>query len=164
MAVVDEVDAYSASVAGVRLEAVRTGHGIGPHRVLSLRDDRFLFTSNDIGFPFRSTATVSDEQVVIAVIIETPPGARWCSIDLEPDTVLVYGPGVEHTANNLAGARVAWAFFDLEQMDDLAERHQAPITPLSVVRCASCPDPRTRERSSRHGRCLRTRTRVPAAN
>ena len=128
VAAVDEVDIYSSSVAGVRLEAVRTGQGIGPHRVLSLRDDRFLFTSNDIGFPFRSTATIGDEQVAVATIIETPPGSRWCSIDLEPGTVLVYGPGAEHTANNLAGERVAFAFVDLERLDDLAEQHHAPIT------------------------------------
>ena len=51
VASVDEVDTYSSTVAGVRLEAIRTGLGVGPHRVLSLRDDRFLFTSNDIGFP-----------------------------------------------------------------------------------------------------------------
>ena len=129
MAVVDEVDAYSSSVAGVRLEAVRTGLGIGPHRVLSLRDDRFLFTSNDIGFPFRSTTTIGDEQVAVATIIDSPPGSRWCSIDLEPGAVIVYGPGAEHTANNLAGAHVTFAFVDLEQLDDLAEQHQAPITP-----------------------------------
>ena len=129
VAAVDEVDVYSSSVAGVRLEAVRTGLGIGPHRVLSLRDDRFLFTSNDIGFPFRSTTTIGDEQVAVATVIDAPPGSRWCSIDLEPGAVLVYGPGAEHTANNLAGARVTFAFVDLEQLDDLAEQHQAPIAP-----------------------------------
>ena len=129
VAAVDEVDAYSASVAGVRLEAVRTGPGIGPHRVLSLRDDRFLFTANDIGFPFRSTTTIGDEQVVVATIIDAPPGSTWCSIDLEPGAVIVYGPGAEHTANNLAGARVTFAFVDFEQMDDLAQRLQAPIAP-----------------------------------
>ena len=129
VAAVDEVDAYSSSVAGVRLEAVRTGLGIGPHRVLSLCDDRFLFTSNDIGFPFRSTTTIGDEQVAVATIIDAPPGSRWCSIDLEPGAVLVYGPGAEHTANNLAGARVTFAFVDFEQLDKLAEQHQAPITP-----------------------------------
>lgn len=129
VAVVDEVDAYSSSVAGVRLEAVRTGLGVGPHRVLSLRDDRFLFTSNDIGFPFRSTTTIGDEQVAVATVIDAPPGSRWCSIDLEPGAVLVYGPGAEHTANNLAGARVTFAFVDFEQLDKLAQRRQAPIAP-----------------------------------
>ena len=125
VAAVGEVDAYSASVAGVRLEAVRTGLGVGPHRVLSLRDDRFLYTSNDIGFPFRSTTTIGDEQAAVAVVIDAPPGSKWCSIDLEPATVLAYGPGAEHTANNLAGARVAFAFVDLEQLDGLADQHQA---------------------------------------
>ena len=129
VAAVDEVDAYSASVAGVRLEAVRTGLGVGPHRVLSLRDDRFLFTSNDTGFPFRSTTTIGDEQVAVATVSDAPPGSRWCSIDLEPGAVIVYGPGAEHTGNNLAGAHVAYAFVDFEQVDDLAQRHQVPIAP-----------------------------------
>ena len=111
------------------MEAVRTGLGVGPHRVLSLRDDRFLFTSNEIGFPFRSTTTIGDEQVAMAAVIDAPPGSRWCSIDLEPGAVLVYGPGAEHTANNLAGARVTFAFVDFEQLDDLAQRQQAPIAP-----------------------------------
>ena len=128
VAAVGEVDAYSSSVAGVRLEAVRTGLGFGPHRVLSLRDDRFVLSACDMGFPFRSTTTVGDERVVVATIIGTPPGGRWCSIDLEPGTVIVYGPGAEHTANNLAGARVAFATVDLEQLGDLADRHQVPIT------------------------------------
>ena len=129
VAVVDEVDAYSSSVAGVRLEAVRTGLGVGPHRVLSLRDDRFLFTSNDTGFPFRSTTTIGDEQVAVATVSDAPPGSRWCSIDLEPGAVIVYGPGAEHTGNNLAGAHVTFAIVDFEQVDDLAQRQQAPIAP-----------------------------------
>ena len=129
VAAVDEVDAYSSSVAGVRLEAIRAGLGIGPHRLLSLRDDRFLFTSNDIGFPFRSTTTIGDEQVAVATVIDALPGSRWCSIDLEPGAVLVYGPGAEHTGNNLAGTSVTFAFVDLEQLDDLAEQHQATIAP-----------------------------------
>ena len=128
VASVDEVDTYSSTVAGVRLEAIRTGLGVGPHRVLSLRDDRFLFTSNDIGFPFRSTTTIGDEQVAVVTIFDAPPGTRWCSIDLEPGAVIVYGPGAEHTANNLAGAREAFAFVDLEQLDKLAEQHRVPIT------------------------------------
>jgi AraC-like DNA-binding protein len=127
-ATVDDVDAYSVSVAGILIETVRTGFGIGPNRVLALREDRFVFSSCDIGFPFRSRTTLGDDQVAVATIIDAPPSSRWCSIDLEPGAVIVYGPGAEHTAVNVPGLSFAFATLDLEQLDDLADRYQTPIS------------------------------------
>lgn len=52
--VVDEVDGYSKPVAGIDIEAVRTGTGTGPNEVPAAHGDPFTLTSCSVGFPMRS--------------------------------------------------------------------------------------------------------------
>ena len=49
--------------SGSWLLTVRTGLGIGVNKVSALREDRFVFSSCDIGFSFRSRTTIGDDQV-----------------------------------------------------------------------------------------------------
>ena len=123
------VDGYSASVAGVDIEAVRTGKGVGPNRVLAVREDRFTLTSCDIGFPMMSRTVVDRDRVLIAYVAEARPGSRWCEIDLFPGAVLAYGAGAEHTAVNCTGLRFSFAATDERILAGLADQLELDIEP-----------------------------------
>ena len=125
--VVDEVDGYVRSVAGVDVEAVRTGSGTGPSEVLAARGDRFALTSSSVGFPMRSRATIPDDRVVAATITAAPRGSRWCDIDLRPGSLIVYGPATEHTAVNLPGLQATFAITTVEQLAETADLLGLPV-------------------------------------
>jgi len=116
LGLVDEIDGYSKSVAGVDIEAVRTGAGIGPNEVLAAQGGRFTLTSCSVGFPMRSRTAVPDDRVIVATIAAAPEGSRWCEIDLRPGSLIVYNPAVEHTAVNLPGLRFTFAITLVEQL------------------------------------------------
>ena len=124
---VDEVDGHSKSVAGVRLEAVRTGRGVGPNRVLTVEDERFTMTSCDIGFPIMARTTIGDDRILLAHVAEARPGSRWCEIDLFPGAVVAYGPGAEHTAVNHSGLRFSFTIAAQHELARLADRLELDI-------------------------------------
>ena len=125
--VVDAVDGYTRSVAGVRVEAVRTGLGTGPNRVLTVQDDGLMFTSSDIGFALRTRTTIGDDHVTVGCIEAAPPGSRWCEFDLRPGMVVVYAPGAEHTGISLPGLRFQFATIAADRLAELAEQLESPL-------------------------------------
>jgi AraC-like DNA-binding protein len=125
--VVDAVDGYTRSVAGVRVEAVRTGLGTGPNRVLTVQDDGFMFTSSDIGFPLRTRTTVGDDHVIVGCVDAAPPGSRWCEVDLRPGTTVAYGPGAAHTGISPPGLRFKFATIEADRLAELAEQIESPL-------------------------------------
>jgi AraC-like DNA-binding protein len=120
--VTDEAESYNSSVAGIEIEAVRAGVGVGPTRVLAAIGDRFTFTESKIGFPMFSRTTVADDMILMAYIRSATPGSRWCEIDLEPGAVLAYAPAAEHTARNLPGLDFMFAITDRRRLDEHAEQ------------------------------------------
>jgi AraC-like DNA-binding protein len=118
-------------VAGVEIEAVRTGVGVGPTKVLAAVGDRFAFTRSRVGFPMLSQATIPDDMLAVAYIVSATPGNRWCEIDLEPGAVLLYGPEVEHTARNLQGLDFMFAITGRNQLEEHAKQIGCPIAPPS---------------------------------
>ena len=125
--VIDEVDSYTKSIAGVEIEAFRTGRCDGPNTVLTVRDPRFSLTSADVRMPLLSRTTLGDEKVLLAYMRTSPPGSRWCGIDLEPGTLIVYGPSAEHTAITRPGLGWTFAMTDVDQIAALAEQLETPI-------------------------------------
>ena len=119
--VVDEVERYSSSVAGIELEAVRAGAGVGPTKVMATVTDRFTFTSSEIGFPMLSRTTLRDDMVCIAFMRRTTPGSLWCEMSLEPGAVIAYACAAEHTARNLAGTRFMFVITDQVQYEEHAD-------------------------------------------
>lgn len=124
---VDGVDGYSRSVAGVQVEAVRTGLGTGPNRVLTVHDERLSFTSSDIGFPLRTRTTIGDDHVVIGCVRKAPPGSRWCELDLRAGTVVAYGSGAEHTGISLPGLHFEFATVSADRLGERADRIGSPL-------------------------------------
>ncbi len=121
-AVTDDAETYSGAVAGVDLQAFRTGRGNGPTEVLTAVGDRFTFNAGKVGFPMLSQATIPDDMVSIAHIRASPSQSRWCEIDLEPGAILAYGPGAEHTARNLPGLEFMFAITNRARLDEYADR------------------------------------------
>ena len=125
--VVDEVDDFVKSIAGVDVDAVRTGVGVGPSEVLAARGDRFTLTSCSVGFPMRSRATIPDDRVVIATISTAPRGSRWCEIDLRPGSLIIYGPGTEHTAVDIPGLQYTFVITPVERLAETADLLRLPV-------------------------------------
>lgn len=125
--VVGEVDGFVKSVAGVDVDAVRTGVGVGPSEVLAARGDRFTLTSCSVGFPMRSRATIPHDRVVIATISAAPRGSRWCEIDLRAGSLIVYGPATEHTSVNLPGLQGTFVITAVEQLAETADLLGLPV-------------------------------------
>jgi AraC family ethanolamine operon transcriptional activator len=101
--VADSVDTYSAALPGFTLDVVRTGAGFGPNFARATVTDDVMLASCVTGFPILGRTTVANDRVVVGLLTSTPPGSRWCEIDLEPGVMLLYGPGTEHTAVDPAG-------------------------------------------------------------
>jgi AraC-like DNA-binding protein len=127
--VVDEVDRYTKSIAGVEIEAVRNGDANGANTVLTVREPRFTMTAADVRMPLLSRTTVGDDQVVMTYIRAASPGNRWCGIDLEAGSLLVYGPSAEHTAITRPGLAWTCAITDADRLAAVAEQLGTPIEP-----------------------------------
>ena len=125
--IVDDVDGYTRSVAGVTVEAIRSGLGAGSNRVLTVEDEGLTFTASNIGFPLRTRTTIGDDQLVVGCVSAAPPGSRWCEFDLHADTVVAYGPGAEHTGISLPGLRFEFATVTVDRIGELAARIESPL-------------------------------------
>ena len=119
--VVEDVDGYETSVHGVSIRSMRTGRGLGPNRVLAVGTDRFVATSVDVGFPMLNRTAIADDRIAVAVIGSAPEGARWSGIDLQPGTVLMYGPEVAHVGINPVGLSFAFAVVELRVVEEFAD-------------------------------------------
>jgi AraC-like DNA-binding protein len=116
---VSDVDDYQRMVRGVRIEATRLGVGAGPNTVTGVVDEHFVATTCQIGFPIAVRSVVPDNRLVIAAMGTAPPGSRWCEVDLQLGTTMVYAPDSEHAAVNLPGLRFT---FTVVEADALAAR------------------------------------------
>ena len=127
--VVDEVDRYTKSIAGVEIEAVRNGDSNGANTVLTVREPRFTMTAADVRMPLLSRTTVGDDKIVATYIRAASPGSRWCGIDLEAGSLLVYGPSAEHTAITRPGLAWTCTIADVDRLAATAEQLGIPIEP-----------------------------------
>ena len=119
--VTDGVDAYSGALPGFHLDVIRTGVGSGPNTTRSVSFDDVALCAGEVGFPMLGRTNVADDRVVAALVTSAPQGSRWCEIDLEPGTVLLYGPGTEHTGISPPGLEFVFATVELESLDEVAD-------------------------------------------
>ncbi len=117
----EDAETYNSSVAGVEIQAVRAGPGTCPTQVLAVVGEQFTFTNSKVGFPMLSQTTVPDDMVTLAYMRAAPPGSLWCEFDVEPGSILAYGPGAEHTARNLPGIDFMFAILRGSHLDKYAE-------------------------------------------
>jgi AraC-like DNA-binding protein len=123
---VSEADGYERSVAGVDIDAIRSGVGTGANRVEVVSDGVVTATSCDLGFPIMTRTTIGAERYIISLICSSA-GSRWCGLDLQNGSVLVHGPGAEHTGANNAGLGFTFTVASGEALDERAHTLGARI-------------------------------------
>lgn len=164
-AVIEEADELAAAYCDFNIEPLKVGPGQGPTRTLTVRRERLTLTASEQGFPTLTTASLPDDRVTFAHIRATPPGSRWCEIDLEPGTVVVLGPAAEHHATNRPGLDLTAAQIDLELVDELADRVglQAPSLRRGSVTIlpASTPGTAAAKRALSHYRAVASSGSLP---
>jgi AraC-like DNA-binding protein len=127
LVVADEVDEYSSALPGLRLDVVRTGEGYGPNIARSVVFDDVAVGSGVVQFPVLGRTDIGDTDVVFALVTSAPPGSRWCEIDVQPGTLLVYGPDSEHAAVSPAGIGYSFTLVDVRALAEHADRLELPI-------------------------------------
>lgn len=119
-AVIDEVEDYVSSVAGVNVEVVRIGAGSGTE-VTAARWPQFTFTSSKIGFPMLSRTMIRDDMVAVAYMRRTIAGSRWCEMSLQPGAAVVHAPSSPHTARNLVGTEFMFVIAEQAHLEEHAD-------------------------------------------
>ena len=143
--VADDVDAYSGALPGLHLDVVRTGAGFGANTTQSVLFDDVTLSSGQIGFPVLGRTNVAEDRVIAALVTTAPPGSRWCDMDLEPGTVLLYGSGAEHTGVDPAGLEFVFTTVELDSLNETASHlelrqpsvprgHVYTLAPVAEVR------------------------------
>jgi len=121
LVVVPDVDGYEQSVAGISIKSMRTGPGIGPNTVIAASADDIIATSVDVGFPMLNRSSMADDRITVAFIRSAPGGSRWSGIDLQPEMVVMYGPGAEHQGVNPVGLSFGFAVIELYVLEEHCE-------------------------------------------
>ena len=140
--VVEEADDYTSSLAGVTVEGVRVGKGVGPNVVQGIPGRDLTVSSSCFGFPMTSGAYVPKDRVIAIYVHRNAAGSRWCGVAMREHSVYMYAPGSEHVAVNHPGLHITFAVTEPERLMDVAERcglavdvpedgglHQAPYSP-----------------------------------
>jgi AraC-like DNA-binding protein len=122
LVIANEAEDYAASIPGFNIKVTRTGRGTGPNVTRTTTLGNVLFSSGAIQFPMVGTATVGENTVLINVITSAPPSSRWCGLDLEPGTVMLYGPGAPHTGISPAGLGFSFVAADVQAIEETADR------------------------------------------
>ena len=127
VSLVSEVDEYERTVAGINVHSIRTGRGYGPNIVTVVDDAEFTATGVTAQFPTLGRTTVSDDRVVLTVFMATPEGSRWCGVDVEPGSCLLYHPASEHAGVNPEGLTFAFASIELSKLEEVADDLQVNL-------------------------------------
>lgn len=140
-----ETAEHAAVFAGIGYHSVRTGPGVGPNVTRVLVSDDVTIVSSRLGFPLLARATMLEDRVSFVSVTAAPRGDRWCEIDVEPGTALLYGPGVEHTAISQAGLEYTFVSFRHQALEEAADRlHLKLIPPAKGLAKALAPTPEVR--------------------
>lgn len=123
--------------------SVVLGAGTGPTSATTVAAPRFRVIAGEVGFPTVAWRTTPDDQLSLVMISSASNGSRWSGVDLEPGTVLVYGPGAEHAATNHPGLGFVYVTVDLAHLEATAELLGVDISaPARGVVDALRPSPR----------------------
>ena len=126
--VANEADEHSGALPGLTLDVVRTGIGYGPNLTDSYVGEHVTVVSGLIQFPLLGRTTVGDDTIIVALITSAPPSSRWAGIELRTGSLLLYGPGAEHTAVSPAGLRYSAALVSIGALEEAAERRGMGFT------------------------------------
>ena len=137
------VDAYHRAVAGVDIRAVRAGAGGQPTEVRSATDGRVTTTTSLIGFPMLTHTEIEDDRILVAHYWRAEPGSLQTGVHIEPDTMLAYGPRVQHVGSNRPGLAFSFATTTVDELQARAAELGTDLhipAPGEVRRLAVRPD------------------------
>jgi AraC-like DNA-binding protein len=126
--VADEAEMYASSFPGLDVEVVRTGQGDGPNVTRRTEFEDVSLATGSIGFPMLGKANIGENTVLINLITSAPPGSRWCGIDLEPGTMMLYGPGARHTGVSPVGLSFSFVAINVQAIEETADRLELKLT------------------------------------
>ena len=122
-----EAGEYETALGRAHLDVVRTGPGHGPNAVSNVSRDGVEMFSGLVQFPVIGRTTVADDTIAVVLMVGSPPGTRWCEIDVARGDVLLYGPGADHSGLSPEGVEYRFALIDWSTVDDMAEELRTPI-------------------------------------
>jgi AraC-like DNA-binding protein len=125
--VADDADVYASSFPGLDVEVARTGQGDGPNVTRRTEFEDVTLAAGSIGFPMLGKANIGENTVLINLITSAPPGSRWCGMDLEPGTVMLYGQGAPHTGVSPVGFGFSFVAVDVQAIEKTADRLQLKL-------------------------------------
>ena len=120
--VADDAESYASSIPGFDIEVIRTGRGDGPNLTRRTELEVGILASCSIGFPMLEKARIGENTVLINLITSAPPRSRWCGIDLEPSTLMLYGPGAPHTGISPVGFSFSFVAINIQAIEETADR------------------------------------------
>ena len=126
--VANEADEYTGALPGLTLDMIRTGAGYGPNVARVEIGEQGTAFSARFQFPVLARTTVGDDTIIIALIANAPTSSRWSGIDLESNSLLLFGPGVEHTGVSPAGLIYSGALLSISTLEETAERRGIGFT------------------------------------
>lgn len=125
--VTDEADEYSEALPAMTIDIVRTGRGDGPNTVSSRVAGGVTIAHASTQFPMVGRAVIPDDTIYVALVTSAPPGTRWCGMDLEDSSLLLYGPGSEHSGVSPAGVESTFATVSIQELEESAEHSEIDI-------------------------------------
>ena len=99
----DEIADFQRALPHFKLDTVKTGLGPASAKLWNVDSPDSTMASVTMGFPILGHARIPHGEVAVVVVTSVPKSARWSGVDLHPGTVLIYGPGAQHT-----GCSPAW--------------------------------------------------------
>jgi AraC-like DNA-binding protein len=101
---------------------------VGSTEVRTSVEPRFIANSVTTGIPIAGQSALPDDVVIVAHIAKSPPGSRWCGIDLEPGDVIVYAPSADHTGVDQPGLEFTFVATSLDQAEEMADGLHLDLT------------------------------------
>lgn len=120
--VADDAETYASSIPGVDIEVIRTGQGNGPNLIRKTELKDGVLAAGSTGFPMLGKARIGENTVLINLITSAPPGSRLCGIDVEPGTMMLYGPGAPHTGISPVGFGYSFVAISVQAIEETADR------------------------------------------
>lgn len=130
----DGVSGYRDALPEYKLDLVQTGRGSEPTRTWLVEEGGVTMGCTSIAFPMFGHFRSPHDAVTVIAITSAPPSARWAGVDLEPGTVLVYGPDVHHTGISPAGLELTYLTYRIPPMEEgMGRRAKMPEPGTAAV-------------------------------
>ena len=114
----DGARGYRDALPQYKLDLIQPGRGADPTKTWLVEEGGVTVGCTSIAFPMLGHFRSPHDAVTVVAITSAPPSARWAGIDLEPGTVLVYGPNTHHTGISPAGLELTYLTYRIRPLEE----------------------------------------------